>query len=71
MPQDFLKELVNLPLPQTFHDEASIDKVRVLTAAELVEASLPLPGGEGSATVNKITPLGRATASAPRRLCIL
>lgn len=67
MPQDFLKELVNLPLPQTFHDEASIDKVRVLVAAELVEASLPPPGDSGSATVTYITPVGRATAAGPRR----
>ncbi|RYH45379.1 MAG: hypothetical protein EON54_16750 [Alcaligenaceae bacterium] len=64
MPQDFLLQLAAQPLLLTFRDEASIDKIRVLVAAELVEASLPPPGVEGSATVSKITPLGRATASA-------
>lgn len=67
VPQDFLKQLVNLPLPQTFHDEASIDKIRVLVAAELVEASLPPPGVAGSATVNYVTPVGRVKALEQRR----
>ncbi|WP_082485806.1 hypothetical protein [Acidovorax sp. Leaf84] len=67
MPQDFLRQLANQPLPQIFYDVASVDKIRVLVAAELVEATLPPPGIEGEATVSKITPLGRATASAPNR----
>ena len=64
MPQDFLRQLVNDTLPQTFDDEASIDKLRVLVAAELVEAILPPPGEGTHATVTRITPLGRATAAA-------
>lgn len=68
MPQDFLRQLVNEALPQTFHDIASVDKIRVLVAAELVEARLPAPGEEGQAIVTKITPLGRATAAAPSRV---
>ncbi|MBV7541017.1 hypothetical protein [Acidovorax sp. sic0104] len=67
MPQDFLRQLAHESLPQTFRDVASVDKIRVLVAAELVEASLPAPGEEGEAVVKKITPLGRATATTPRR----
>ena len=67
MPQDFLRQIANEPLPQTYRDEPSIDKIRVLVAAELVEADLPPPGADGVATITKITALGRATASAPVR----
>lgn len=63
MPRDFLKQLASLPLPQTFHDEQSIDKIRVLVAAELVEASLPPPGVQGTAVVTYITTIGRVMVS--------
>lgn len=62
MPQDFLRQLANMALPQVFHDEASIDKIRVLVAAELVEAELPHPGAVGPATVTCLTTMGRVTA---------
>lgn len=58
-----LRQLVNDTLSQTLHDEASIEKLRALVAAELVEAILPPPGKGTQATVTRITPLGRATAA--------
>ena len=41
MPQDFLRKITDLPMPQTFGDQASIDKILVLVAAEMVIATLP------------------------------
>ena len=62
MPQDVLRKITDLPMPQTFGDQASIDKILVLVAAEMIIATLPNPGGESDATVHGLTALGRATA---------
>lgn len=61
MPVEYLRELARAQLPMTVTDEASIDKLRVLRAADLVSAMLPSPHAEERyARVLAITAQGRA-----------
>lgn len=61
MPMEFLLSLAQGDLPRTIEDIAEIDKLRVLTAAGLVEAELPdVQSGAQRAEVSVITPEGRA-----------
>lgn len=61
MPKDFLQQLAAKAMPQRFTDQPSIDKIRVLRAADLVIADIPEPGEAGEACVHALTALGRAT----------
>ena len=59
MPIELLVDIVKQGLPVTIADATSIDKLRVLRAARLVEADIPLPGDEGEAVVREITQEGQ------------
>lgn len=60
MPFEYLREIAEASLPLTVEEEASIDKLRVLRAAELVTVLLPHPHSERHyARVLAITPRGR------------
>lgn len=60
MPFEYLREIAEASLPLTVEDEASIDKLRVLRAAELVTVLLPHPHSERQyARVLAITSRGR------------
>lgn len=61
MPFEYLREIARAELPLTVEDEASIDKLRVLRAADLLSVMLPHPvSGAPYARVLAITPKGRA-----------
>lgn len=61
MPIEYLREIAHAELPITVTDEAAIDKLRVLRAAELISAMLPAPGADRQvARVLGITAEGRA-----------
>lgn len=61
MPFEYLREIADAPLPVTVTDEARIDKLRVLRAAELVVVMLPrVDAQEQFARVLSLTPRGRA-----------
>lgn len=65
MPFEYLRELAQAKLPLTVDNEADIDKLRVLRAAELVTVTLPSPATVPQlARVDAITPKGRAVLSA-------
>jgi hypothetical protein len=60
MPIEYLKEIAQATLPLTVEEEADIDKLRVLCAANLVSVMLPHPHSERRyARVLAITPRGR------------
>jgi len=60
MPFEYLREIAAATLPLTVEEEASIDKLRVLRAAELVTVLLPHPHSERQyARVLAITSRGR------------
>lgn len=61
MPLEYLREIAQATLPLTESQEANIDKLRVLCAAELVAVVLPDGAADGpqSARVLTITPKGR------------
>ena len=60
MPVELLVSIVARGLPATISDSVSIDKLRVLRAARLVEADIPSPDSEGGAAiVHQITFEGR------------
>lgn len=60
MPFEYLREIAEAPLPLTVEDEASIDKLRVLRAADLVSVMLPHPHSDRHyARVLAITSRGR------------
>jgi hypothetical protein len=66
MPMELLRQIAQQPLPYTVYAPAEIDKLRVLRAAELVNAFIPpaesLPSGCEShrpAQVLGITPKGQ------------
>jgi len=61
VPFEFLREIAQSELPMTVEDEALIDKLRVLRAADMVTVMLPSPGAPLQfARVLAITPQGRA-----------
>jgi hypothetical protein len=60
VPFEYLREIAQAQLPITVEDEASIDKLRVLRAADLVSVMLPHPlSGIHHARVLALTPKGR------------
>lgn len=60
MPFEYLREIAKASLPMTVEEEANIDKLRVLRAADLVSVMLPNPlSGVQYARVLAITPKGR------------
>lgn len=65
MPFEYLREIANAKLPLTVQDEACIDKLRILRAADLVTVMLPATASEGQkfARVLAITPKGREALS--------
>lgn len=66
MPMELLRQLAQRDeFPASVVDEATIDKLRVLRAAGMVQAELPGEGeSSGSACLHSITGLGRATLRA-------
>ncbi|MBF5004737.1 hypothetical protein [Diaphorobacter caeni] len=60
MPVELLVDIVKQGFPATISDPMSIDKLRVLRAARLIEAEIPSPGIEGTATVHSLTYEGRS-----------
>ena len=61
MPFEYLREIAQAQLPVTVTDEACIDKLRVLRAAELIAVMLPgIDSSEQFARVLSLTPKGRA-----------
>ena len=61
MPVELLVSIVERGLPATISDSVSIDKLRVLRAARLIEADIPSPDTEGgTAVVHQITFEGRS-----------
>lgn len=62
MPFEYLREIAQTQLPLTVDQEANIDKLRVLRAADLVTVMLPgvEAGRQQFARVLAITPKGRA-----------
>ncbi len=71
MPFEYLRKIAEAQLPITVDDEASIDKLRVLRAADLVLVMLPPANSDiRHARVLAITPKGRemlATEQEPLR----
>ncbi|WP_426304230.1 hypothetical protein ACN9MJ_14795 [Acidovorax facilis] len=64
MPFEYLRELAQAELPLAVDNEASIDKLRVLRAADLVSVNLPSPVTDPQvARVEAITPKGWAVLS--------
>lgn len=61
MPFEYLREIAQTPLPLTVDQEANIDKLRVLRAADLVSVMLPSATADSQqfARVLAITPKGR------------
>jgi len=60
MPFEYLRAIARAELPLTVEDEACIDKLRVLRAADLISVMLPHPvTGANYARVLAITPKGR------------
>lgn len=61
MPFEYLREIAQTPLPLTVEQEANIDKLRVLRAADLVSVMLPSTSADSPqfARVLAITPKGR------------
>jgi hypothetical protein len=61
MPLEYLQELSRVQLPLTVDEEASIDKLRVLRAADLISVMLPSAQADTQkfARVLAITPKGR------------
>ena len=65
MPFEYLREIAEASLPLTVEEEASIDKLRVLRAADLVSVMLPHPHSDRQyARVLAITPKGRQVLAA-------
>ncbi|MPM53252.1 hypothetical protein SDC9_100018 [bioreactor metagenome] len=60
MPVELLISIEQQGLPATVADAGSVDKLRVLRAARLVEADIPAPGEPGAAVVHSITHEGRS-----------
>jgi len=61
MPLEALQRLISSGLPARVHNSADIDKVRILVAAGLAIADLPVPGEEAQGgVITKITAEGRA-----------
>jgi hypothetical protein len=64
MPMDFLRRIEHASFPLAIEDEADINCVAVLAAADLIEAHLPpvSPSTNRShgVAILRITPLGRA-----------
>ncbi|QIL79482.1 hypothetical protein G7047_05880 [Diaphorobacter sp. HDW4A] len=60
MPVELLVDIVKQGLPATISDSISIDKLRILRAARLIEADIPPPGVEGVAIVHVITHEGHS-----------
>lgn len=60
MPVELLVDIMKQGLPATVSDAVSIDKLRVLRAAQLVIADIPPPGDSGIATVHHITHEGHS-----------
>lgn len=61
MPFEYLREIAQTQLPVTVTDEACIDKLRVLRAAELIAVMLPgIESSEQFARVLSLTLKGRA-----------
>ena len=65
MPFEYLREIAQAELPMTVEQEANIDKLRVLRAADLVSVMLPSTSGDAQqfARVLAITPKGRQMLS--------
>lgn len=65
MPFEYLREIAQAELPLTVDQEANIDKLRVLRAADLVSVLLPSATSETQkfARVLAITPKGRQMLS--------
>ena len=60
MPYEYLREIAQSSLPMTIEEQANIDKLRILRAADLVSVMLPNPlSGIQYARVLAITPKGR------------
>lgn len=61
MPFEYLREIAQTKLPLTVDQEADIDKLRVLRAADLVSVMLPSARADALqfARVLAITPKGR------------
>lgn len=61
MPFEYLREIAQAQLPLTVDDEPSIDKLRILRAADLISVMLPCANAESQkfARVLAITPKGR------------
>ena len=66
MPLEFLREIETGTLPRQVTETGDIDLLRLLSAAGMVEADLPDVEGSGTATVRRITGLGRAWLAAGR-----
>lgn len=62
MPMNFLQRIEKASFPLAIHEDADIQCVAVLVAAELIEANLPEPDSNErrSGVILRITPLGRA-----------
>jgi hypothetical protein len=66
MPLEFLRQLAQRDqFPAVVTDESDIDKLRVLRAAGMVQATLPDGPGQG-AQVTAITGMGHASLRAQR-----
>lgn len=65
MPVEYLREISQTKLPLTVDDEANIDKLRILRAADLVSVLLPSATADTHrfARVLAITPKGRQVLS--------
>jgi len=66
VPLEFLREIETGTLPKQVTKTGDIDLLRLLSAAGMVEADLPDVAGSGTATVRRITGLGRAWLAANR-----
>ncbi|MFN9470329.1 hypothetical protein [Acidovorax sp.] len=64
MPLEFLRAISVGPFPLELTGQAELDKLRVLAAADMVEAELPEVGKPAVAVVRRITGYGRAALAA-------
>ncbi|WP_353236461.1 hypothetical protein [Diaphorobacter ruginosibacter] len=55
MPIELLIDIDKQGVPRTISGSTSIDKLRILRAAQLIKADIPAPGVEGDAIVQDIT----------------
>jgi hypothetical protein len=64
MPLELLRAISASPMPVVIRAQEEIDKLRVLAAADMVEADIPPAGNPGAAVIRRITGYGRATIEA-------